>query len=42
MNAAEYDAWYDSRLGTACLQAEIALLRRGAGDLNLERERNQC
>jgi len=33
MNAAEYDAWYDSRLGAACLESEIALLRRGAGDL---------
>ncbi len=32
MNAAEYDAWYDSRLGVACLESEIALLRRGAGD----------
>jgi len=33
MNAAEYDAWYDLRLGAACLESEIALLRRGAGDL---------
>ena len=34
MNAAEYDAWYNSRLGAACLELEIALLHRGVGDLN--------
>jgi ubiquinone/menaquinone biosynthesis C-methylase UbiE len=33
MNAAQYDAWYDTPLGAACLAAEITLLRRGAGDL---------
>jgi ubiquinone/menaquinone biosynthesis C-methylase UbiE len=33
MNAAQYDSWYDTSLGAACLAAEIALLRRGTGDL---------
>ena len=33
MNAAQYDLWYESPLGAACLAAEINLLRRGAGDL---------
>ncbi|MFI5397829.1 MAG: class I SAM-dependent methyltransferase [Candidatus Binatia bacterium] len=28
--AARYDAWYDSPLGAACLQSELALLRRAA------------
>jgi SAM-dependent methyltransferase len=33
MNAALYDSWYDSSLGEACLEVEIALLRRGVGEL---------
>jgi ubiquinone/menaquinone biosynthesis C-methylase UbiE len=33
MNAAQYDSWYDTPLGAACLAAEVALLRRGGGDL---------
>lgn len=33
MNPAQYDAWYDSPLGAACLESEIALPRRGAGEL---------
>jgi SAM-dependent methyltransferase len=33
MVAARYDAWYDSPLGAACLQSELALLRRAAGVL---------
>lgn len=33
MTAAQYDSWYESRLGAACLAAEITLLRRGAGEL---------
>jgi hypothetical protein len=33
MGAAQYDSWYDSPLGAACLEAEVALLQRGAGDL---------
>ncbi|MEW6208519.1 MAG: class I SAM-dependent methyltransferase [Acidobacteriota bacterium] len=33
MDAAEYDSWYDSPLGADCLESEIKLLRRGAGDL---------
>jgi ubiquinone/menaquinone biosynthesis C-methylase UbiE len=33
MNAAQYDPWYDTQLGAACLEAEIALLRRGTVDL---------
>ena len=33
MNAAQYDNWYVSPLGAACLAAEINLLRRGAADL---------
>jgi SAM-dependent methyltransferase len=33
MNAAQYDSWYNTPLGAACLAAEVALLSRGAGDL---------
>lgn len=33
MNAEPYDSWYDMPLGAACLPAEAAILRRGAGDL---------
>src|SRR3990172_2054956 len=33
MNVAEYDAWYDSLVGAACLESEVALLRRSAGGL---------
>lgn len=32
MDAATYDAWYDSPLGRACLVAEVALLRQGVRD----------
>jgi SAM-dependent methyltransferase len=33
MNPAQYDAWYDSPLGAACLESELALLRRRTGEL---------
>lgn len=32
MDAATYDAWYDSPLGRACLVSEVALLHQGVGD----------